>query len=153
MTEEINKAKESNNLPVLILIKRRRLITDSPHQEFNEQFAKWLEKDEEGNSDVKLLTIHASKGLEGRTIFILGDIAPPQEHPIKNVCYELADIPGLNGQSFQSAQEEEAIRLCYVAITRAKVRCFWFFDAKYSSSVSNYHAEWGDKSDAKLRAS
>ncbi|MCX5773710.1 MAG: UvrD-helicase domain-containing protein [Fusobacteria bacterium] len=61
---------------------------------------------EESESCVKLMTIHASKGLEFDNVFIIG--------------FEDEIFPG--SQKFSEEDVEEERRLCYVAITRAKQR-------------------------------
>jgi len=61
---------------------------------------------EEGESCVKLMTIHASKGLEFDNVFLIG--------------FEDEIFPG--SQKFAEEDVEEERRLCYVAITRAKKR-------------------------------
>ena len=63
---------------------------------------------EEGQSKVTLMTIHAAKGLEFRYVFVVGVEENLFPSPM---CYTEPEI-------------EEERRLLYVAITRAKERCF-----------------------------
>lgn len=135
---EIELARKTGNLPVLLLTKSRRLVNESGNDLFNSRLAEWKKVDEYGHSDVKVLTIHASKGLESSTVFIIGDIAPPDSHPIKDACYAYSGIRKLE-KTYKRAQNDEAIRLCYVAITRAKKRCFWFLNRTGTDSVSRYY--------------
>lgn len=65
--------------------------------------------DSNDNNSVKLLTIHGAKGLEFNNVFVIG--------------FEEGLIPSLRGIENHRQLEEER-RLCYVAITRAKKRCF-----------------------------
>lgn len=71
--------------------------------------------DTEGNTDseerVTLMTIHAAKGLEYNTVFLVG--------------VEEDVFPG--SQAMYPRQMEEERRLFYVAVTRAKERCFMSF--------------------------
>lgn len=65
--------------------------------------------DEESNNTVKLMTIHASKGLEFNTVFLTG-----LEEGVFPIFRALEN----------NLELEEERRLCYVAITRAKERLF-----------------------------
>ena len=64
--------------------------------------------DEEG-AKVSLMTIHSAKGLEFRTVFVVG----LEENLFPSL---------LSGDSYQALEEER--RLFYVAITRAEEHCF-----------------------------
>ncbi len=69
---------------------------------------------------IKLMTVHASKGLEFKYVFITGledGLFPHQRHE--------EDSPAF-AQGFGEAQEEER-RLFYVAVTRAKEKLFLSF--------------------------
>lgn len=80
--------------------------------DFLEEVALWTDQDEEGDEDlnkVTLMTVHASKGLEFKHVFIVGlekELFPSPQ---------AADSP---------MQFEEERRLFYVAITRAEQNCF-----------------------------
>lgn len=65
-----------------------------------------LKNSQEGHSSVKLMTIHASKGLEFRYVFVVG--------------LEQGLFPALRHDAKDAHEEEEERRLCYVAFTRAK---------------------------------
>lgn len=77
---------------------------------------------------VKALTIHTSKGLEADSVFIIGDISYSYRHPVKNAIYALGKMKF----NYDFAQTEEAKRLGYVAITRAKKRVKWFLNSRNS---------------------
>ncbi len=67
---------------------------------------------EKNNNAVKLMTVHASKGLEFDTVFITGleeDLFPHKR---------------MNEDHVTQAEEEEERRLFYVAVTRARKRLF-----------------------------
>lgn len=70
---------------------------------------------------VRFMTIHSSKGLEARSIIIIGDCSYKQKNPLRNMLYEQAGLG-----SYDEAQKSEAMRLAYVAVTRAMERCYWF---------------------------
>ena len=69
------------------------------------------------NDCVQLMTIHASKGLEFKTVFLLG-------------CYD-----GALPSSRDDADLEEERRLLYVAITRAKKRLYISYPAHTANST------------------
>lgn len=71
---------------------------------------------------VKMLTtFHQSKGLEADVCILVGDCAYTNVMPLKNLIYQLAGFK----QTYDAAQHEEARRLAYVGITRARNRCYW----------------------------
>lgn len=76
----------------------------------------------ERSSFVKFLTFHKSKGLEADYCFLIGDCYYNTTVSLKNLFYELANYK----QSYDQAQRDEAYRLAYVALTRAKKGCYWF---------------------------
>lgn len=69
------------------------------------------------NDCVQLMTIHASKGLEFRTVFLLG-------------CYD-----GALPSSREDADIDEERRLLYVAITRAKERLYISYPSRTENST------------------
>jgi DNA helicase-2/ATP-dependent DNA helicase PcrA len=68
-----------------------------------------LQKDEDA---VKLMTVHASKGLEFERVFIAG------------MEQELFPFKHLDDEKMSQSEEEEERRLFYVAITRAKKKLY-----------------------------
>lgn len=95
------------------------------------------EVEEENKDAVNLMTIHASKGLEYNTIYIVG-------------CEE-GIFP--NKKSSQSPQElEEERRLMYVAITRAEKHCFitntkrrWLYGEEQKNEPSRFISDIDDE--------
>lgn len=71
---------------------------------------------------ITLLTMHRAKGLEADHVIIKGDCSYSNSSPLKNAIYQQADLE----TSYDEAQQDEALRLAYVAITRAKKRAYWF---------------------------
>jgi DNA helicase-2/ATP-dependent DNA helicase PcrA len=96
-----------------------------------------LEKD---NNAVKLMTVHASKGLEFDYVFIAGleeDLFPHQR---------------MNEESMSQSQSEEERRLFYVAITRARKKLFLsytqlrtIYGAQKVNTPSNFISDIGDE--------
>lgn len=86
---------------------------------------------------VNLMTIHASKGLEFSTVFV--------------VALEENIFP--SNRTATSAQElEEERRLLYVAITRAEKRCFlssaqkrWVYGSQQENNISRFISEIDEK--------
>ena len=70
------------------------------------------DNDTKEKKGVRLMTIHASKGLEFETVFIVG-----LEH-------DLFPHKNFGGKKRSAEEEEEERRLFYVAVTRAKKRLF-----------------------------
>jgi DNA helicase-2/ATP-dependent DNA helicase PcrA len=96
-----------------------------------------LEKD---NNAVKLMTVHASKGLEFDYVFIAGleeDLFPHQR---------------MNEENMSQSQSEEERRLFYVAITRARKKLFLsytqlrtIYGAQKVNTPSNFISDIGDE--------
>lgn len=96
-----------------------------------------LEKDSNG---VKLMTVHASKGLEFDYVFIAGleeDLFPHQR---------------LNKEQMSQSEAEEERRLFYVAITRARKKVFLsyaqlrtMYGAQKVNTPSNFISDIGDE--------
>lgn len=85
---------------------------------------------------IKMMTFHASKGLQADAVFVLGDCEIKTSSPYKNKLYNMAGLAnGKDPSAFDNAQAEEALRLAYVAITRAIRHCYWFLESS-SDSVS-----------------
>jgi DNA helicase-2/ATP-dependent DNA helicase PcrA len=83
-----------------------------------------------GNSQVKLMTLHRSKGLEFPVVFLVGlsqGLLPHQ----KSFVYDNGDL------ILESIEEER--RLCYVGMTRAQERL-------YLSSIAEYQGKKIQKS-------
>ncbi len=81
-------------------------------------------KEEQGENHVTLMTIHSAKGLEFRTVFIVG----LEEDLFPNQCAQ---------NSLREMEEER--RLFYVAITRAKDHCVLSFaKSRYKYGQFNF---------------
>lgn len=79
--------------------------------------------------DFTATTFHQSKGLQADYVFLIGDTSYFGTNPLRNAMYKAAkfesSVKGSN-TPYDDAQRDEALRLAYVGITRAKKRCFWF---------------------------
>lgn len=90
----------------------------------------------EGDSRVKLMTVHAAKGLEFPVVFVVG--------------MEDGLFPHSNSLSDKEKLEEER-RACYVALTRAETKLYitaaekrMFFGKKYLQKISRFVEEMPD---------
>ena len=110
---ELGNMERFNNL-----VEFRRVILDlladdknASIEECLSYFALQTDKEELTDDKVKLMTIHASKGLEFKNVFVIGmnEGVFPSSKTI---------------EERQEAGLEEERRLCYVALTRAKNRLF-----------------------------
>lgn len=95
-----------------------------------------LDKMDEGDSRVKLMTVHAAKGLEFPVVFVVG--------------MEDGLFPHSNSLSDREKLEEER-RACYVALTRAETKLYitaaekrMFFGKKYLQKISRFVEEIPD---------
>ena len=95
------------------------------------------EVEEEDKDAVNLMTIHASKGLEYNTIYIVG-------------CEEGIFPSKKSSQSPQELEEER--RLMYVAITRAEKHCFitnakrrWLYGEEQKNEPSRFISDIDDE--------
>ncbi|MGO9613811.1 MAG: UvrD-helicase domain-containing protein [Dissulfurispiraceae bacterium] len=75
---------------------------------------------------VKVLTYHSSKGLEAPYSILVGDCFYKGRADFKDMVYRLARYD----QTYDEAQDDEAMRLAYVALTRAGKNCYWFVEKK-----------------------
>jgi len=86
-------------------------------------------KREDRENDIKLLTYHASKGLQAKAVFLIGDCEMTTSSPYKNQVYQQAGMSVEDDpKPFDTAQCQEALRTAYVAITRAITYCYWYIN-------------------------
>ena len=79
--------------------------------------------------DFTATTFHQSKGLQADYVFLIGDTSYFGSSPLRNAMYKVAKFESpVKGSDtpYDDAQRDEALRLAYVGITRAKKRCVWF---------------------------
>lgn len=97
-----------------------------------------IEEHKNNNDVVTLMTVHSSKGLEFKYVFLIG--------------MEESIFPHINSFDSASAIEEER-RLCYVAVTRAQKQ-LWIVNAKkrllYGNEVSNIPSRFINEIDKNL---
>lgn len=99
------------NMQELVTYAKKYDTVENPYEQFLEEVALLSDQDSLGSSThdartVKLMTIHAAKGLEFRYVFVTG--------------LEQGLFPGERNDSNNKHEYEEERRLCYVAFTRAK---------------------------------
>lgn len=81
---------------------------------------------------IRFETFHRSKGLEADNCVLLDDCAYNNHFPVRNFIYSATNSFKL---TYDEAQRDEAMRLAYVAITRAKVHCWWFGAPKDGGAI------------------
>jgi len=123
LEKETSKSNISEDNPVYLLCTSKRLVETNDKSGL---MARWCKKIEKLKSQglLKVLTIHSSKGLEGYTVFIVGDVREPTEHPVRELLCKFAGMG-----SYYAMQREEQLRLAYVGVTRAKCRLHWFAES------------------------
>ena len=99
------------NMKELVTYAKKYDLVDNPLEQFLEEVALLSDQDSLGSNSkdsnsVKLMTIHASKGLEFKYVFVVG--------------LEQGLFPSQRDGEQTKHEEEEERRLCYVAFTRAK---------------------------------
>lgn len=99
------------NMKELVTYAKKYDLSDNPLEQFLEEVALLSDQDSLGSNSkdsntVKLMTIHASKGLEFSHVFVVG--------------LEQGLFPSQRDGDQSKHEEEEERRLCYVAFTRAK---------------------------------
>ncbi|WP_025752830.1 MULTISPECIES: UvrD-helicase domain-containing protein [unclassified Pseudomonas] len=111
----------------VMVLSRSRSTLDEVSKKLNGtlQRARWEKKADH----IRLMTYHGSKGLEADAVFLVGDCEQLSSSNWRNQAYALAGlVMNSEARAYDFAQGEEVMRLAYVAITRAKVNCYWFLD-------------------------
>lgn len=94
-------------------------------------------RDDKRSKKIKFLTYHSSKGLQANAVFLLGDCEVTTSSPSRNDFYAQAGMGRPNDPcGYDTAQQQEALRTAYVAITRAVTYCYWYisWDEKVPAS-------------------
>ncbi|MDV3514696.1 UvrD-helicase domain-containing protein [Stenotrophomonas sp. C1657] len=71
-----------------------------------------------------ICTYHQAKGLEADVAVMVGDCAPGASYPIRNMLYAASGM--YPSYTYDDASADEAFRLAYVGVTRARRRVFWY---------------------------
>lgn len=109
---------------ILVLFRKR-----ATEKEAEKALAQVLQRarDEKQKKRIKLLTYHSSKGLQADAVFLLGDCEVTNSSPSKNDFYAQAGMGSPSDPcGYDTAQQHEALRTAYVAITRAVTFCYWY---------------------------
>jgi ATP-dependent exoDNAse (exonuclease V) beta subunit len=77
---------------------------------------------------LRCMTIHGAKGLEAELVVVLGDCTTRAGCAERNQLYALACLGAPGEAAYDRAQADEALRLAYVAITRAAREVHWYLD-------------------------
>ena len=97
---------------------------------------------------IKFLTYHSSKGLQADAVFLLGDCEVTTSSPSRNDFYAQAGMANQGEPcGYDKAQQREALRTAYVAITRAVTYCYWYvsWDEKVPASEKASRHVKGDQ--------
>jgi DNA helicase-2/ATP-dependent DNA helicase PcrA len=99
------------NMKELVTYAKKYDFADEPFEQFLEEVSLLSDQDSLGSNSkdsnsAKLMTIHASKGLEFKYVFVVG--------------LEQGLFPSQRDDTKHKHEDEEERRLCYVAFTRAK---------------------------------
>jgi DNA helicase-2/ATP-dependent DNA helicase PcrA len=113
---QLRSEKSASERYPAAMARLRRLISQCAEGTLHDQMARFLERVALSRSDgvdperkrVNLLTLHSTKGLEFSRVYIVG--------------VEDAELPGSVGKAPSKGEIEEARRLLYVGMTRAKDR-------------------------------
>jgi superfamily I DNA/RNA helicase len=73
---------------------------------------------------LQICTYHQAKGLEADIAILIQDCAPGPSHPLRNTFYAASGVFD-EGYTYDDAGADEAFRLGYVGVTRARRRVFW----------------------------
>lgn len=85
--------------------------------------------------NVKLMTFHKSKGLQAQSVFVIGDCFYKPTKSKRNDIYSLTNLGDKSPVPYDKAQSDEALRLAYVGITRAELRCHWLVDREITATT------------------
>jgi superfamily I DNA/RNA helicase len=109
---------------ILVLYRKRSTKRDA-----KEKLAQTIETARlaKKSKKIKFLTYHSSKGLQADAVFLLGDCEITSSSPSKNDFYAQAGMgDSADPCGYDVAQQQEALRTAYVAITRAITYCYWY---------------------------
>ncbi|MDW6002331.1 UvrD-helicase domain-containing protein [Vibrio mangrovi] len=125
--EEVNRINASKEKPIYIISRYHKLLNNTGCQ-------KWdiLYNNLKKNEVIQPMTIHVSKGLQSKSIFLLGDIYYDSWNPLKNAIYLWTDMP----TTYDNAQHNEALCLGYVALTRAEDNVYWYLNSQHKNGLS-----------------
>lgn len=132
LKHEVARIGATKEKPVYILCRTHSLATGSNHAKWNALYNSLLEK-----GLIEKMTIHTSKGLESKSIFILGDFFYDNYNPLKNKLYKWAGI----GKKYDEAQNDEALCLGYVALTRAENNIYWYLNDQKKTGLAKKYLE------------
>lgn len=123
ITQAIEHHYESGH-SILVLYRKRNSKRDAKNH-----LAGTIERAriENRSKKIKFLTYHSSKGLQADAVFLLGDCEITSSSPSKNDFYAQAGMGDPTDPcGYDTAQQQEALRTAYVAITRAITYCYWY---------------------------
>jgi hypothetical protein len=112
---------------ILILYRK-----SSDKRMINKELIELIQADRQRSQDqrrIRVLTYHSAKGLQADAVCLLGDCTYASVSPWRNQVYRQAGLVGATCKDgYDAAQRDEALRLAYVALTRAIRYCYWFLE-------------------------
>ena len=133
---------------ILVLYRKRDTKTDA---QVNLTQILQRARDDRRSKKIKFLTYHSSKGLQADAVFLLGDCEVTTSSPSRNDFYAQAGMGSPSDPcGYDTAQQQEALRTAYVAITRAITYCYWYLSwdekvpasEKASRHIKAHEAYW-----------
>ncbi|MDU8614183.1 UvrD-helicase domain-containing protein [Pseudomonas syringae pv. actinidiae] len=155
MRQEVRRHYEQGD--TILILSRKRKDKEDIERHISQLSRKASSEGRE--DDIKVLTYHASKGLQADAVFLIGDCEVISSSPYKNDLYRQAKMGTVGDPcGFDTSQRHEALRTAYVAITRAIKSCYWYVDRKEAKTkalekASRYIDESADFWDVDPKAS
>jgi superfamily I DNA/RNA helicase len=119
ISAEVGRVEPTEKNPMLVLARSKKThepLSKSPLKSWGKT--------------VQFMTFHGAKGLEARSVVLLGDCNYFGTNPVKNYLYEKAGLG-----SYDVAQQAESRRVAYVGITRAMEACSWYAVKKDNGAI------------------
>lgn len=154
----LRKGRERRPLIVYILARTNATLEAIPYR--GEQLRSMLlsvlhQQKITGIPDVQVRrwTFHKSKGLEADVVLLLDDAQPPEEHPLRELAFSQAAFLGQDAGTYAQAMHDEARRIAYVALTRARLGAMWVPLIQSSQQPSNGNQSSANSHEATTRVS
>lgn len=120
--QDIESFYQFEMVDIKILARKNKTIANAYDDEKSRrQVRKRLEKYLGISVRLDIHSFHKAKGLEADFVLLLNDALPPSAYPFRDFIYRISRHP----LSYTESQTEEAYRLGYVAITRARYGAMW----------------------------
>jgi hypothetical protein len=120
--------RNRSDLSVFILARTNAVTAHIPYHRLGDQLAQFLRElglHRFRHVRVRIGTFHRSKGLEADFVLLLEDSLPPEQHPLREMIFGQAPFLGRQAGTYLQNVTDEARRLAYVALTRARFGVMW----------------------------